>query len=387
MKRPVSIPVLFCIFLLIFGPSGACAEPDIEIYTHFRPEMFGTALDRSDVLGFSFDVFRDSPTMNVPGDGIATMVTFSAVVRAQLLDILEDGERLLRDGVEVSRFKKAGVDMFSLRYIPGDMEFSFSLEQPSGEMYDVIDRVYGGRPDVASEVKTHYADNFIVRIHAAEDFLESGNGRIDFEEALVAASVIGEPFQHLLGIRNGRNLLGNLGYIAMEQVYSRSGGVLYRPFRGDGEGIHQFLFKLQGMSGDTVENLYKLTAAAYRFEKHDGRIELPEVFVEDMTGDSFDLAFFYYDMFRRLGMEAKILSIRDQETGGGVTGAVVFREDRQWRFIDEEGIDIHSLDGWTRLPAVAYGETVRYIELDPEEILETGTYPASDAGGWIRSVY
>ena len=240
---------------------------------------------------------------------------------------------------------------------------------------------------MASEVKTHYADNFIVRVHAAEDFLEQGDGRIDFEEALVAASVIGEPFQHLLGIRNGCNLLGNLGYLVMEKTYNRPGGVLYRPFRGDGEGIHSFLLKLNGMPGDPVENLYKLTAASYRFEKHDGRIELPEVFVWDMTGDSFDIAFFYYDIFRRLGMEARILAIRDEGTDGGVTGAVVFREGRRWRFIDEEGIDIHSFEGWTRLPAVAYGETVRYMELDPEEVLETGRYPASDAGGWIRSVY
>ena len=146
MKRPVSIPLLFCMLLLAFGASGACAESIVEIYAHFRPDMFGTALDRSDVRGISFDAFRNSPTLDVPGDGIATMVTFSARVREQLLDILEDGEMLTRDGVEVSRFTNNGFDIFTLRYTPADMEFSFSLEQPSGAMYDVIDRVYGSRP-------------------------------------------------------------------------------------------------------------------------------------------------------------------------------------------------------------------------------------------------
>ncbi len=388
-QRADFVKIIPCILFLCIciSMSPGFLHADIEIYAGFKPELYGAALDRTEVRHYPLELFCRSGTADAPPEGILTVVTFNGSVRADLLELLSLEEKIIDTRFSLSKTNISGHDVFYLTYTPSGLDIAFSLEKPTSRIYDVIDRIYVDRPDAAREVKKHYSDNYLVRIHRAENIIRPDRDILEFEEALVSATVIGESFQHLWGVHDGNDLLGNIGYLVLEESYHRPVGVQYRPEREGWEELNRFLNKIIDMAGDPVANLYKLTAAAFHIEEFDEEIISPEEFVRTMEGDTLDLACFYYDILRRLNMEVKLLCI---QTGEGVkvkTGAVVFRQDREWRFMDVEGIRPVSTPAWNRLPAIAFGETVSYIELDIRNILESGRYPVPPEGDWNLSVY
>jgi len=378
-----------CILLLYIciavGPGVLHA--DIEIYAGFKPELFGAALDRTEVRHYPLELLSRSARVDAPPEGILTVVTFSSSVRADLLELLSLEEKVVDNGLSLSKTNISGHDVFYLSYTPSGLDIAFSLEKPTSQIYDVIDRIYIERPDAAREVKKHYSDNYLVRIHGAENFIRPDRDMLEFEEALVSATVIGESFQHLWGVHDGNDLLGHIGYLVLEESCHRPVGVRYRPEREGWKELNRFLNKIIDMAGDPVANLYKLTAAAFHIEEFDEEIIPPEEFVRTMEGDTLDLACFYYDILRRLNMEVKLLCIQTGEGAKDKTGAVVFRQDREWQIMDVEGIRPVSAPAWNRLPAIAFGETVSYIELDIWNVLKNGRCPAPPEGDWNLSVY
>lgn len=394
MKRtadPVKHVLFLTAILFIAGillPLSAYADPAVEIYGNFDSRQYGLASDRRTIHRYSLDIFRSSETLPIPDEGFLTVLTFSAGLLQDLRTLTEDDGVVRSDDMVISRNRRGGRDVYTVAWAEVDLEFSFSLEEAPEDLFDIIDRVYPVRSDAASEVKTHYRDNYLIRIHGAENFLNPQGERVEFEEALVTATLIGEPFQHLLGVRDGLDLLGNLGYVVMKERYGEPRGERYRPLREGWEDLNRFMMKLESMPGDPVDNLYKLTSAAFHAEDPDGRISPPEKFVSTMRGDTLDLAFFYYDILRRLGMDAKLLCIRSGGEKGDLRGGVVFRSGRQeWKFMDWNGVQYETAAVWDRLPAIAYDETVSCIELDIEDILENDRYPAPGAGDWTLSVY
>lgn len=382
MKRAT---LLVSLFLLLYP--RLFGEPVIGIYSAYEETLYGAARDRRGVLWFSLEDFHASESLDVSGDGILTAVTVAKGIRDDLLNLVEEGGRWSRDGVTLTRYRKNGRDLFSLHYLPPDLRFTFSLEKPGDPVYDVIDLIYPARQDAAAEVKAHYSDNYVVRIHQAENVLEPEKNRVDFGEALLAATVLGEPFQHLLGIRDGYDLLGNIGYLVLEQNYKKPLGMQYRPLAAHEDDINLFLMKLEEMEGDSEENLYKLAAASFQLNPPGEQLQLPEYFIRTMRGDSFDMAFFLYDILRRLGREVRFLAVASLDGLTEAEGAVVYRDGDSWRFMDYLGLYAPASPDWTRLPALVHEVTMLYREIDLTEFIETQALPNPREGDWKKSVY
>lgn len=385
-RSAFAVPILT--FFLLFSGVSLPADNSIEIYKNFNPGYYGVAFDRSEIKGYPLGMFIHSSTVDAPPGGILTAVTFAGRLREDLIELLKDSPAVSSEGLRISRSGPAGGEFFRVTSDETGIDITFSLEKPSGEIYDVLDLVYPNRPDAAMEVKTHYADNYMLRIRAAENFKDPEEGVLDFEEALVAATLVGESFQHLLGIRDGFDLLGNLGYLVIKRDYSKVVGVQYRQPAEGWEELNRFLVRLNETAGDPVENLYRYATAGFRIrEQFDREPVLPGEFVRNMKGTTVDQALFFCDILLRLGIEAKMLYVRTGGPGGDIHGAVVFRRDRLWWFIDRDGLRVQSAPVWGRLPAIAYGETVSWMEIDILKILEDDRYPAPEEGDWTLSTY
>ena len=85
--------------------------------------------------------------------------------------------------------------------------FSYSLEKAEESLLSVLEEYYSGPwADWYQPVREYYLENYVIRIHSAENIFEPWNSTISYSEALLMATLIGDRDQWLWGIHDGLNL-------------------------------------------------------------------------------------------------------------------------------------------------------------------------------------
>jgi hypothetical protein len=181
------------------GGSLFSEEALITIYDDFDDGAFGRSEYRSVYRSVKLSAFLRSKSIDVASPAWdetshLTAVVLSSTREKELRDGVYDSVTLLGDGVY--HYKKEGLD------------FTFSLEKPNDKVLTLLEEYYrGSYGHWLESVTNHYLDNFIIRIHSAENIFEPWRETIEYNEALLMATALGDREQWLWGIHDGLDLL------------------------------------------------------------------------------------------------------------------------------------------------------------------------------------
>jgi len=181
------------------GPFMSSAEEQVSIYDDFDDGAFGQSVYRSVFHCVDLSAFTRSSTLPVrtPGWDRGSLLT-AVVLSAERAGELKSG--MYRESVHL----EDGVYYYSREGI----EFSFTLEKPSKEIMRLLEDYYRG-PYAAwlEPLRTHYEENYVIRIHSAENIFDPWKEEIRYDEVLLMATLLGDRDQWLWGIHNGADLL------------------------------------------------------------------------------------------------------------------------------------------------------------------------------------
>lgn len=191
------------------GPLVMDGEPVVSIYRDFDDGLFGRSRYRGIVFSVrmeSFARYRTLPLRDLDG---LTAYLLSAGRAADLA---------------------AGKGNFTVKFLPADdkpasldksdplnwlyafdnagTRVVFSLERAPDDLYEEIERTYPLNPEVAQEVSQSYRSGYVIRIHEAENVYRPETAKIDYEDVLISASLLGDKFQPLWGIHDGNDAAG-----------------------------------------------------------------------------------------------------------------------------------------------------------------------------------
>lgn len=169
------------------------SEKSVTIYDDYDDGRFGRSEFRSVMRTVKLDAFSRSETLPVYSPALEEDSVLTAVVlsseRYDLLIPLMDDEGLIC-------FEREGI------------LFSFSLEKPGDELLTVLEEYYRGPWEKwMDSVRDHYLENYVIRIHSAENVFEPWNDTVSYPEAMLMATLIGDRDQWLWGIHDGLDLL------------------------------------------------------------------------------------------------------------------------------------------------------------------------------------
>lgn len=168
-------------------------EKSVTIYDDYDDGRFGRSEFRSVMRTVKLDAFSRSETLPVYSsaleeDSFLTAVVLSSQRYDQLIPRM--------DSRGIIRFEKEGI------------LFSFSLEKPGEELLSILDEYYQGPwRKWRDPVRNHYLNNYVIRIHSAENVFEPWNDTVSYSEAMLMATLIGDKDQCLWGIHDGLNLI------------------------------------------------------------------------------------------------------------------------------------------------------------------------------------
>lgn len=167
----------------------------ITIYTDFTEENLGRSPYREAFYSIALESFQRYRSYPSPEGGWLTSVVVSA----------ETEEKLYKRELPLSNYIRQQDEKYSLSY--QGINITFSLQRPTQRILKNIERTYANLPETKKLILNHYHRNFVVRIHEAENVLQPGDQKIDYVEALLSATIIGDREQWLWGIHDARNLL------------------------------------------------------------------------------------------------------------------------------------------------------------------------------------
>jgi hypothetical protein len=192
--------ILSLSFSLLCSPLILAEAPYVSIYDDISDSTFGRSVSRSIVRGVRQDLFALYRTLPVERglldseeEGFLTPL----VLENEKKERLEKGfyPGVEKDSKGFYRLNRSGVDI------------TFSLEKAGEALYREIDDYYADWPDWQGPVREHYRENWIIRIHRAENVFEPWVDRISYNEALLAATLIADKDQWLWGIHDGFDYL------------------------------------------------------------------------------------------------------------------------------------------------------------------------------------
>ncbi|MDR3199916.1 MAG: hypothetical protein LBT68_00530 [Spirochaetales bacterium] len=360
------------------------AAETVEIYTDFRAGKFGQAEERLAVKEISVNGFTSARTLAAPDpDGILTAVVLDARVVGALTSFLTDYHERRAGSAWLWLEDAGGRKIFHYYDDSQGLSFSFSAEKPDAAMLSFIEAFYRRDLSNKKDVAAHYKNNYVIRIHSAENFIDPWINSINFEEALVIATLIGDTTQELWGIRDGKGLLRNLpDLIAAKADISLQ---QYRPIETNEIEYLTFIRRVRDREGGFARNLRFMA-----MNEFDARpfydFQLPEEFVVRGHGKPEDRVLLYTDILARMGYQTRLLAVaQDSESQNLV---VVFREGERgnWSALTEKDIFPDAAADWKKIPAVIMpGENVWFHEMDfPRIFLERKVYDVP-AGSWLKS--
>jgi len=175
------------------------AEERVSVYDDFDDGAFGQSVYRSVFRCVDLSAFSRSSTLPVrtpawEQGGLLTAVVLSVEREDALRTGVYGDSVLFYDGV--------------YHYNRDGIEFSFSLEKPTREIMLLIDDYYTGKyASWRDPLEKHYKENFVIRIHSAENIFDPWKNEISYDEVLLMATLLGDRDQWLWGIHNGADLL------------------------------------------------------------------------------------------------------------------------------------------------------------------------------------
>jgi len=172
------------------GPLRIGDDEAVTIYRDYDDGLFGRSLYRGVVFSVKLDAFDRYRSLALRDIDGLTAYLVSPGRAAAFADAPE---------LRVDRNGRFVYDRNGLRFV-------FSLERASPELFAEIERTYPDRPDVVETVSAAYRSGYVVRVHEAENVYRPESARIDYEDVLVAAALIGDRFQPLWGIHDGNAL-------------------------------------------------------------------------------------------------------------------------------------------------------------------------------------
>ncbi len=186
-----------------------------EIYAGFSQDVFGRTGRRDQVDRFARPDFLDADYTELPADhpGHLTAVHLQRDTRCTLEALTQWQNPLTWCSLTLSRIQEAEAPapaVYRLVSPEDSIRILFSVERPGTELLGEVAALYQSmdQPGWAEKVTRHYQENYVLRIRGGEDF--NGNGRLDYREALAAASLLGDAEQWLWGIRDGSDYLAPL---------------------------------------------------------------------------------------------------------------------------------------------------------------------------------
>lgn len=207
-KKQFAAALLFLIPLLLYaenspdqnaGLNGSVPEKTVSIYDDFDDGSYGRSEYRSVFRTVKLKAFSRTKTYPVASPAWEktshlTAVVLSAEREKEIREGYYSGSVSLRDGIYY--------------YSREGLEFSFTLEKGGDEIRAVLEEYYQGKnAHWMKPVWDHYKENFIIRIHSAENIFEPWREFIQYREAILMATLLGDREQWLWGIHDGVDIL------------------------------------------------------------------------------------------------------------------------------------------------------------------------------------
>ncbi|MBN2627861.1 MAG: hypothetical protein JXA95_14435 [Spirochaetales bacterium] len=193
------LPIL--LLILAFPGLSAQEEDFVSIYDDLSDSTFGRSVDRSIIRGVRLDRFGLYRTLPVDRallddpreEGFLTPLVFA------------DSKKSVLDREGYPGVRRNGEGRYLLT--ADGIDITFSLEKPSPALLEEIDSYYRDWPEWQEPVAARYRDNWVIRIHRAENVFEPWVDRIDYNEALLSAALIADDDQWLWGVHDGADYL------------------------------------------------------------------------------------------------------------------------------------------------------------------------------------
>jgi hypothetical protein len=373
---------LVCVQCLFFAAAVFPWEA-VEIYTDYKVGKFGQAEERAGVRKFSPGVFSASRTLATPDPGgIITAVLLDARVVDALNAFLTDYHERRVGSAWMWLEKTAAGNVFHYYDDSLGLSFSFSAERPGPQMVSFIENFYRSDPASRRGVVAHYKKNYLIRIHSAENIIDPWLNIIDFQEALLIATLIGDTRQELWGIHDGAGLLRDMP--AVLEAKTAISLYQYRPIETNETAYLNFIRRVKEREGSFARNLRLASLSDFDTGLFYG-FQLPEEFVARGHGTPDDLVLLYTDVLVRMGYEVKLLAVaQDSESRSLIA---VFREKGRgnWSALTAEDIFAHTAADWKKLPAaIMPGENVWHHEMDYQRIFRERRVYDVPPGSWQK---
>ena len=208
--RRGSLTVSFALLLaaaVAAGPLNIGNDPAVTIYRDFDDGLFGRSVYRGVVFSVklgAFDRYRSLPVGDL--DGLTAYL-----VSADRARVMAAGRA---SGTIVAGPASSGAaglgdgdpEKWIYTYERKGIRVDFVLERAPDDLYDEITRTYPAGASVAAIVSESYRAGYVVRILTAENVYRPQFARIDYEDILVSAALVGDDFQPLWGIHDGNAL-------------------------------------------------------------------------------------------------------------------------------------------------------------------------------------
>lgn len=204
MKKALLLLLLLTIALNIYSKDE---EPFVEIYKTHDNGLYGRSEGRDMILSIKKTLFRRFKTLEVEKDlNFLTAVVLDCKTVEELERRFEN-----RNHVQIGFVKltKEG-NIYTIEDDNLLLSFSFSYEKPGKEVIDIIHDHYPVTSKYRKIVSDHYLENYVLRIHSAENIILPEAQEITYDEALIMATIIGDHDQWLWGIHDGRDYLKEL---------------------------------------------------------------------------------------------------------------------------------------------------------------------------------
>lgn len=196
--------VIFLMFSILASISLSAADPEpvVSIYDEFDDGLFGKSRHRGVIVSVKKAAFARSESLDVEQEGEPGYIT--AVVMGR-----ETGDNLLAGYYDLPYETHLGHRVYT--YSRDGLEIAFSIEKAKETMIRMVSDFYSKDQVWHDPLVEYYSVNYVIRIHKAENVFESWNDEITYNEAMVAATLLGDRDQWLWGIHNGSDIL-NQGY-------------------------------------------------------------------------------------------------------------------------------------------------------------------------------
>lgn len=197
MKKSIFLCISLFISFFIFAD-----DPVVSIYDEFDDGLFGKSIYRGVIVSVKKSALARSETFTIDNDGESGYLT--AVILSSA-----NAEKLNSGYFNLPKRMEMGNVIYG--YSKDGLNFEFSIEKAGKEMIDIVGEYYKDNEEWHDLLIEYYQNNYVIRIHSAENVFDGWSDEITYNEALVAATLIGDSDQWLWGIHNGADIL-NKGY-------------------------------------------------------------------------------------------------------------------------------------------------------------------------------